>query len=185
MIKLPKKIDGNRIFLERPKYDIATAQEIFAHIEISRASMLPWLDWVDSVKSPQDRLMFLKYVNDCWEQGKEFSYSIRLKKNNIYAGHISVVNISLQDKSAEFGYWLSDNAVGNGYIQEAIKLLEIKLQQSGFKKLIIEVDEQNVRSLNVAKKLNYVQDTAKSRQKFSTVSKINRNILYFTKNIIF
>lgn len=180
-MKLTEKIVGNRVILQRPKPEIAQAETIFAHIEISRANMLPWLDWVDNVKSARDRLTFLQYVDDCWEQGKEFSYSIFRRDNQNYAGHVTVLKLDFDKMSAEFGYWLSDTAVGFGYMQEAILLLETELKNRGFKEVIIEVDRLNRRSANVALALGYQQDKARSRMQESVVSKRLRDIDLYVK----
>lgn len=182
-MKLSETITGKRIILQRPQPLMTQAKIIFAHISISRANMLPWLDWVDKVKTAQDRLKFLQYVDECWEQDKEFSYNILIRADQSYAGHVSVVNIDTMKMSAEFGYWLSDMAVGNGYMQEALCLLETELKNRGFKELIIEIDKCNLRSLNVAKNLNYILDKSRNRQQASTVSNQVREIEFHVKEL--
>lgn len=182
-MKLSETITGKRIILQRPQPQLAQAKTVFAHIAISRANLLPWLDWVDKVKSVQDRLKFLQYVDDCWEQGKEFSYNILNRADQSYAGHVTVTNIDNEKMSAEFGYWLSDLAVGKGFMQEALRLLETELQNRGFKALIIEIDKRNQRSLNVAKNLGYILDKSRNRQQMSTVSNQLREIEFYLKQI--
>lgn len=180
-MKLTEKLVGSKVILERPQPEMAQAKTIFAHIEISKASMRPWLDWVDKVKTAGDRLNFLQYVDECWEQGKEFSYSIYRRDNQTYAGHVSVVKLDFEKMSAEFGYWLSDTAVGFGYMREAISLLEEELKNRGFKKLVIEVDRFNMRSANVALALGYQRDSRRSRKQESIVSNRLRDIDVYVK----
>lgn len=182
-MKLSEKLVGSKVILERPRPDKAQAKTIFAHIEISKASMRPWLDWVDKVKTADDRLKFLQYVDECWEQGKEFSYSIYRRDNQTYAGHISVVNLDFDKMSAKFGYWLSDMAVGFGFMREAVSLLETELKNRGFKEVIIEADEENLRSNNVPKALGYQLDKDRCGSQYSALQNRLRRINFYIKRL--
>jgi RimJ/RimL family protein N-acetyltransferase len=61
----------------------------------------------------------------------------------------------MKDKKAELGYWLANNYRGNGYMMEAVRLLEQELFKNGFNKIIIRNDVLNKGSVNVAKNLGY------------------------------
>ena len=63
-----------------------------------------------------------------------------------------------QDKSGEIGYWLSNDAVGHGYMQEAIKALQAEAFKLGFNRIVIGNDTTNARSVGVAKRAGYHLD---------------------------
>ena len=57
--------------------------------------------------------------------------------------------------SAEIGYWLSDDAVGYGYMTEAVKALETNAFKKGLNRIVIRTDAKNVRSDSVPKRCGY------------------------------
>ena len=65
-------------------------------------------------------------------------------------------HVSDENKSGEIGYWLADDAVGHGYMQEAIRALESEAFKAGLNRIVIGNDTQNVRSAHVAKRCGYV-----------------------------
>jgi len=66
----------------------------------------------------------LKFLFDLRNK-KEIAYGIFLADE--YVGNIGVHKISEENKSAEIGYWLSQKYCRQGYMTEAIKLLEEEL----------------------------------------------------------
>ena len=53
---------------------------------------------------------------------------------------------------------MSNDAVGHGYMQEALKILEKEAFNAGLNRIWLWNDTQNIRSVNVTKRLNYHLD---------------------------
>ena len=156
-MKLPKQIKSERIVLKHPvKPTFKLAEEIFGKVDLSRKTLREWLSWVDGTKQPKDRFSWLvNGVQKNWETGNGYAYLIRDKKTLSLLGVIDLMDYSEKHRSAEIGYWLSDDAVGHGYMTEAVKALETTAFKKGLNRITIRTDIQNVRSDNVPKRCAY------------------------------
>lgn len=150
---LKETILGKRIKLKRPSFDIETAKKIFSTIDKCRDVFLPWLGWVKYTNSPDDTLNFLEKTDIDWKNNNQFVYEILT--DDKFIGLISIINVSWSNKRAEIGYWLDTNYTGNGYISEALSLIEDELFDIGFNRIVIHTDVLNHRSANVAIKAGY------------------------------
>lgn len=154
---LPKQIKSERVILVKPcPPTFKLAKEIFEKVDQSRKNLREWLPWVDGTKRPEDRYSWL--VNGAqknWETGAGYAYLIRDKKTLSLLGVIDLMDYSEKHKSAEIGYWLSCDAVGHGYMTEAVKALENAAFKKGLNRIVIRTDTQNVRSSNVPKRCGY------------------------------
>ena len=157
MFKMPLKIKSERIVLMQPcPSTFKLAKEIFEKVDLSRKTLREWLSWVDGTKRPEDRYAWLvNGVQKNWEMGKGYAYLIRDKKTLSLLGVIDLMDYSEKHKSAEIGYWLSDDAVGRGYMTEAVKVLERAAFKKGLNRIVIRTDTQNARSDNVPKRCGY------------------------------
>ena len=161
MLNMPERIEGERIFLVRPfPATFELAKEIFEKVDLSRDNFRKWLPWVDSTKTPEAEYegWLLGWCLNHWKDGKGFAYIIRDKKTNVLLGAIDLMNYSEENKSAEIGYWLSDDAVGHGYMTEAVKILESVGFEQGLNRIVIHNDTENTRSVNVPKRCGYHLD---------------------------
>lgn len=112
--------------------------------------LLPWLLWVNDVKSPKDTLDFLVQSDKKWESDSGYEYFIVL--NDEIIGNCAAHTVDMKNRKAELGYWLVGDHRGQGYMMEAVKLLEQELFKNGINKIIIHNDVRNTGSVNVAKK---------------------------------
>jgi ribosomal-protein-serine acetyltransferase len=156
----PKKIIADRIILQHPqKPTFKLAQELYTVADASRNSILPWLAWPDDMKCAEDEFVYLNdWVHKKWIEREGCSYIIRCKKTNNILGGIDFLHIDEDNRSGEIGYWLATNAVGNGFITEALQALENVIFQLNYNRIIIRNDTRNIRSVNVAKRNGYHLD---------------------------
>ena len=173
MLKMPNKIKSERIVLMRPNPPtFRLAKEIFEKVELSRTTLREWLSWVDGTKRPKDRYNWL--VNGAqknWETGSGYAYLIRDKRTLSFLGVIDLMDCSEKHKSAEIGYWLSNDAVGYGYMTEAVKTLESTAFKKELNRIVIRTDTQNIRSDNVPRKCNYHLDGTLRSAKWDKIHK--------------
>ena len=158
MFKMPKKIESKRIILVRPyPPTFKLAKEIFEKIDLSRHTLRDWLPWVDSTKRPEDQYTnwLVDWAQKNWDTGCGFAYLIRDKKTKALLGAIDLMDCDTKHKSAEIGFWLSDDAVGHGYMSEAVHLLESEAFKRGINRIAIGNDTKNTRSINVTKRCGY------------------------------
>ncbi|MBQ3696027.1 MAG: GNAT family N-acetyltransferase [Alphaproteobacteria bacterium] len=161
MLNMPEKIESERIVLLRPHpATFELAKEIFAKVELSRNTLRDWLPWVDGTKTAEDEFSgwLINWCKKHWEEGKGFAYVIRGKENNELLGAIDLMEYDETNKSALIGYWLSDDAVGHGYMTEAVRAVESQGFKLGLNRIIITNDVENIRSANVPKRCGYHLD---------------------------
>ena len=157
--KYPKKIVSERIVLKHPiRPTFKLAEELYAIVDKSRNTLREWLPWVDKTNSVEDEFTgFL--VGSCqknWEEGCGFAYILYQKETRQLLGVVDLIHVHEKNQSAEIGYWLSDEATGHGYMQEAVHALESEAFKNGINRIIIRNDSLNVRSARVAERCGYV-----------------------------
>ena len=159
-MKLPEQIESERIILKKSVPSFELAKKLYAVADKSRETLREWQPWVDKTNSPEDEYThyLVEWCQKHWDEGTGFAYLIVLKETEGIIGCVDIYHISKEDKSGELGYWLSNDAVGHGYMQEALKILEKEAFNAGLNRIWLWNDTQNIRSVNVTKRLNYHLD---------------------------
>ncbi|MCX6112501.1 MAG: GNAT family N-acetyltransferase [Proteobacteria bacterium] len=149
-ILLPKKINGPRIVLK--KNTLRHAKEIFKCVDSDRERLRIFLSWVDKTTKLEDEINFIK-TSGTYNNRPMFSYGMFHEGN--YIGGIGVINVIWEDDVCELGYWVHQKHEGKGYISEAVSTLEKILFSSGFHRIQIRCEKENIRSIEVAKRNGY------------------------------
>ena len=176
---LKEALSGQRITLNRAFPNEETAKILFSSINKSRKDFLPWLDWIKDTNSSEDTLRFLQDADQGWNDQTQFVYAIYLRQN--FIGLISAINVSWKNKRAEIGYWLDSDYTGNGFMSEAVSLLEKELFENGFNRIVIHTDVLNTKSANVAERLGYVHEGVLRQELYSETQGRFRDKNVFSK----
>lgn len=169
---------GNRIKLCRPTCNSETANAIFTIVDKCKEEFIPWLGWGYNY-TPKDALNFLKTSDTDWNNNVQFVYAIYLQ--NIFIGLISIINVAWQHKRAELGYWMDTSFTGNGYMTEAVKLIEEELFNNDFNKIVIHTDVLNIKSARIPQSLGYKLDGILREDTYSEPNKRFRDRNVFSK----
>ena len=158
-MKLPEQIEAKRIILtglNNPSFEIA--KQIYAVVDKSRNRLREWLPWVDRTNSAEDEYtnFLVEWCKAHWEAEEGFAYLIISKETKQILGCVDIFNISQKNISGEIGYWLSDDAEGNGYMKEAVCALENESFNAGINRIVIKNDTKNLRSVHVTEQCGYV-----------------------------
>lgn len=180
MPKFKTNLFGERIVLKRLKPTIKTASTMSKTVNENYQHLLPWFSWVKAGNKTEDSLKYLFGVEGEFKVGKKIDYGIYIK--NEYIGNMGVFNIDKKTRSAEIGYWLDQKFTRNGYMTEAVGVIEkefflnIKLNR-----IQIKCDERNIPSSSVAKKTGYILEGKYREDSYSEYFKDFRNTLIFSK----
>lgn len=166
---LPEKIVTNRMILEQPVPTFALAEEVYAKVALSIENLHRWLPWAKLDYSVEEEFAYIYHVQQKWQEKTGFAYLMRDSKTNRFLGIVDLVKIDEKNKIGEIGYWLSNDAVGNGYMTEAVQALEIHCFAAGINRLIIRNDTQNMRSANVALRAGYHLDGVMRQDRWDEV----------------
>ena len=168
-----EKIEGERIVLERARPSFQLAEELYVLAQASKATLIPWLSWAEVQKTPEDEYNYLlTWCEEHWKAESGYTYVIREKEHEFALGMIDFLGIDATNKSGEIGYWLSINAVGKGYMHEAVLLLEDEIFNRGFQRIVIRNDTRNIRSANVAQRAGYKLEGIMRQNRWSKTEKI-------------
>lgn len=151
--KFIEKLDGNRITLKKHSLDLA--QTMFDYVDADRERLgqfLPWVPFIQSVKDEED---YIKQTHSEWIDGTLFDYGI-YNEEDIYIGNIGVHTLAFSHDRAEIGYWILGKFEGQGYVTEAVQVIERYLFQEGFQRVQIRCSDLNNKSANVPKRCDYV-----------------------------
>lgn len=178
MIK--SKLIGKRLVLKRKKASVIMATTVFNTVSDNRKHLRPWFPWVDLTLRVEDSLKYLFENEDKFKSGEKVEYSIWLKQE--YIGNIGIFNISKEKKSAEIGYWLSSKFTRNGYMTEAVRIIEKEFFiNQDLNRIQIRCDEANLASAGVAKKCKYFLEGKCREESYSKYFKSFRSNLVFSK----
>lgn len=160
-MNFPEQIVSERIILKRPfPATFVLAESLYTVVDNSRETLREWLPWVDNTHSAENE--FTDYlINWCqkhWEDGNGYAYLIHDKQSDQILGAIDIFHVTETDKSGEIGYWLANEAVGKGIMQEAVRALEGTAFQLGLNRITIRNDTQNTKSVRVAQRAGYHLD---------------------------
>lgn len=160
-ITIPERIEGDRIYLQKPKASFELATTGYKVAMESYDTISRYLNFIFDF-SPES---YYNYLLSC-ENPDKFSYII-YDKNNNFMGFIDLHNYSAENKRAEFGYWISDKYTGHGYMREAVALMEKEFSKTlGIQKFIIRTHFENVKSQNVALKSGYELEAVLKRHSY-------------------
>lgn len=152
---MPDVLTGKKIkLIARNNHDYDN--DHWFEIDRNRNFLRKYLLWVDKTISQQDVVDATNLFIDWWNKGENYAYSIVLNETAKAIGSIDIHNIDLSNYSAEIGYWLAKDYNGNGYMSEAVKLIEKQSFNAGLNRIIIRSEVDNVASCRVAEKNNYV-----------------------------
>ena len=150
----PYVIKTARLMLRVIMPNMDNAEIIFNAIEQNREYLEAWQGDLEYLRNVSDVLERLKYRYSQISKNEGIMFGIY--DENKFIGRIRFFNV--KDNSCEIGFWLIESETGRGIMSEALSALEIELFKFGFDKIILDIDDGNIRSENLARRNGYVFD---------------------------
>src|SRR5688572_30037884 len=152
LLDLPERINTERLFLQRLRYE--DAEEIF-YTYASKPEATRYMAW-PTHQSVDDTRSFLRYVIHSWDQGMDYSFSIRLKDTGKLIGSFGLIH---DNGKIQFGYILSPTAWGHGYATEACtRMMNVLRTFPSLFRISTFVDTANTASVRVLLKSGLVEE---------------------------
>lgn len=179
-MKFREQLKGERLTLKRTRPTLKMATLMFDLVDKNRTHLETWFPWPKSTLKVEDSLKYLFDNEQEAEKKLKIQYGIYIK--NKYIGNISIFDINEKKKSAEIAYWLSSLHTRNGYITEAVKILEKEaFENLKLNRLQIRSEERNKASSGVAEKCGYILEGKLREDGFNEHFQDFRNTLVFSK----
>jgi ribosomal-protein-alanine N-acetyltransferase len=151
-LDLPEQFTTERLLLQRLRYE--DAEEIF-YTYASKPEATRYMSW-PTHQHIEDTRTFLQYAVWAWQEGTDYSYSIRLKTNGRLIGSIGIMN---EYGKIQFGYILSPVWWNNGLATEACTyIMRMLRQQKGIFRISTFVDAENIASARVLEKCGLIKE---------------------------
>ncbi len=183
-IRLQKRLNGQRIYLEKTEPTFENAIRMFAVVERNRNHILPWMEWAsaDKTKTAEDSFKFMDKAETDWQSGRYYNYLIHLVETGEIIGGLGVSNKDMdRPHKVEIGYWLDRDKCRNGYMKEAVQLVEKEIFNQGFKRIVICNDVENIPSARVAKSLGYRLEGIAVQERWNETLGCYRNMNHWAK----
>jgi [ribosomal protein S5]-alanine N-acetyltransferase len=153
-LDLPEQFATERLLLQRLRYE--DAEEIF-YTYASKPEATRYMSW-PTHQNIDDTRTFLQYAVWAWQEGTDYSYTIRLKTNGRLLGSIGIMN---DQGKIQFGYILSPVWWNNGLATEACKqVMALLQQQQGIFRISTFVDVENIASIRVLEKCGLIKEAS-------------------------
>lgn len=152
-----EELTGPRISLR--KHDRRLASTMFEYVEKDRARLRQFLPWVDLTRTVADENDYIEMTLEAWKNHSLFDYGLFLRNGDVYMGNCGIHTISWVNDKCEIGYWLLGEFEGQGYMSEALGLIEQELFELGFNRIEIRCNSKNERSAAVPRRNGYRLET--------------------------
>jgi ribosomal-protein-alanine N-acetyltransferase len=151
-LKLPEYFETDRLMIRRLRYE--DAEEIF-YVYASKPVATKYVSW-PTHQSIQETRRFLDYAVRAWQDHLEYSFSIRLKENNLLIGSFGIIN---DNGKVSFGYIFGPNHWSKGYATEVCRKMMAQLVLvKGIHRIWTLVDAENTASSQVLLKSGLIEE---------------------------
>ena len=182
MINFKEQLQGPRLILRQTHPNPEMAVTIFRAVDASRDHLRPFCPWEKNDDSIESVLNYLKAKEPHVETGDRVEYGIFISESGQYIGNIQVFKISKENKSGEFGYWLTKDATGKGYMKEAVLILEkYCFEELNLHRIQITCDALNEASAKVIRACGYTYEGTLREDMYDEYRDTMRNTLMFCK----
>lgn len=130
------------------------AEALSRAVDRSRAYLRQWLPWVDSNRSSDDALDFIRRTQK--QFGENNGFQTALVVDGEVAGLIGHIEIVWQHRATALGYWLTEAHQGRGYMTLACHAyLDHAFGQLGLNRVEIRAATENRRSRAIPERLGF------------------------------
>ena len=130
--------------------------ELWFAVNGSRATLQPWLPWVQYHTDTAASGRFAEACASDWDQGRAVRFVVRERGSRAIAGIVGLEGCMHLHRSCELGYWLRQEATGKGLMTEASHtMLDFAFRRMGAHRVRVAAATQNHDSLRVIARLGF------------------------------
>jgi RimJ/RimL family protein N-acetyltransferase len=128
-------------------------------VDASIDHLLPWMPWARfEPQSLDEKMEVARRFRGEFDLGTQYVYGIfEPDEARVLGG--SGLHPRGGEASLEIGYWIRADSVGKGLATEvAAVLTRVGFEKFGLERVDVQVDPENERSMNIPRKLGFVED---------------------------
>ncbi|MCR4917893.1 MAG: GNAT family N-acetyltransferase [Alphaproteobacteria bacterium] len=115
---------------------------------------MPWAD----IKNAEQEFDFLRSAEKGWKKQTKATYGLYLRDNGDFVGVCSFFDIDWDDEVGEIGYWLDPKYAKQGYMSEAANAVANEFFNTGFQRIVIKANPENIASCKTAEKCGFERE---------------------------
>jgi RimJ/RimL family protein N-acetyltransferase len=153
----PYRLETDRLVLRCWEPDDAPLMK--EAVDASIDHLLPWMPWARyEPQSLDEKMELARRFRGEFDLGTQYVYGVfEPDESRVLGG--SGLHPRGGDSSLEIGYWIRADAIGRGLATEvAAVLTRAGFEKFGLERVDVQVDPENERSINIPRKLGFVED---------------------------
>jgi ribosomal-protein-serine acetyltransferase len=114
-----RPLDSPRLMLT--PVDTTDAHDLWLAVDGSRAHLERWLPWVPFNTDADASYRYAEASASDWDHARACRFSIRERSSRRFVGVVGLEALAHLHESAELGYWLRQDTIGQGFMTEAAR----------------------------------------------------------------
>lgn len=137
-------------------YQLEDAPLLLEAVDSSADHLKPWLPWVyDEPRTLEGELDLVRKFRGNFDLGNDMIYAIFDRAETRFLGGTGLHN-RVGEGAREIGYWLREDATGQGYMTETVTALtRVGFEVEGLQRIEIHMDVENLPSAAVPPCVGY------------------------------
>jgi RimJ/RimL family protein N-acetyltransferase len=157
LVELPKQLVGERVIV-RP-WTETDSDMLWDAVDNSRDHLAPWMPWVDAYRNPNDAVDYTRRAHARWLLREDLAMAIVDRSTGLVVGGTGLHRMNWPFRLFEIGYWVRQDAEGNGFVRETVQLLtRFAFDKLDANRVQVRMDTRNDRSRRVVERLGFVRE---------------------------
>ncbi len=175
-------LEGQHINLKRPTLQIATANQLLNAIDTNRKFILPWFQQTGNptYRNTEDAFCRLIQIEAHWINQTLFTYFIYTKENKLI-GLISAQPTKPENCGLNLHFWITKKQAHQGFMKEAIQLIEKEFFFLGTERIMISCDIENAQARLLATHSGYKLESKTRHGYWNPLTKKFHDLYVFAK----
>ena len=140
-------------------WEPADALALKEAIDASIEHLRPWMPWAaNEPQTLEEKVALLRGFRGRFDADEDFVYAIFDRDETRVLGGTGL-HTRIGEHAREIGYWIREDAEGNGYVTEAVAAItRVGFELEGLDRIEIRVEPGNVRSRRIPERLGYAEE---------------------------
>jgi RimJ/RimL family protein N-acetyltransferase len=152
LLTLPQQLPTQRLIVRT--YRHGDGEALFAAIDASREHLKKRTTWVDSVKTPADREVYVRRMQSEWVLRSGLVFGMFLPDDRTLIGGLGLHDPNWDVPSLMMGWWVAASHAGQGYTTEAAQaVLDFGFEHAQATRIWAGCDADNAASERIMQKI--------------------------------
>ena len=158
LLDIPERLEGERTVLLAPR--AGTGAELAVVITQSLSHLRPWMPWAQDAPTAESSELVVRRMLADFIARRDLCFQIYARRADGSPGRLlggtGLHRIDWSVPKFEIGYWIRPEAMGQGHVSEAVRLLiALAFDRLGARRVEIRCDPRNLKSRAVAQRCGF------------------------------